>query len=485
MAVSERVAACAADREKLPNGVQGWLGIPYATAERFRAPRVLTPWVEGPAVTYGPSPLQGDVGWTGERTPAAEGRELNLCVYRPARSTDSVLPVVVWIFGGGFENGANSVPEICGADLATSADAVVVAPNHRLGAFGFCSLDGFGGRLADASNLGVQDVIAALQWVRDNISTFGGDPGRVTVVGQSSGAFISTALLAADSARGLFNQLIAISGPASRVSPLDSSRAIGRALVDLLGLSDEPARIAELPAGRVLESQGRVLATDIGIRNARVPQAFAITEDSTAPRGILRGHPASVIEEGGAAGISMMLCATLDEVSEFRAADRSHFDPDSVDSVADELKTWGLSDEESHSIVAHYAANGLTAGDVREHLLTDWIYRLPTARTALSVAEHGGTSYLGIFGRAGGEPAGHSSIVPALLARPEEMTAPDERGERARAFAAAVRAFVHGRDPWSPLDGSMDSARLFGASATPIEQDLTEMLAAWRGVARP
>ena len=152
-----------------------FLGIPFATAKRFEKPVPVPPWTSPLRATlFGPSCPQG---------PTPNGSEdcLNLNVWLPANNGTRVA-VMVWIYGGGFNEGSDADRRLAGADLARAGGVVVVSANYRLGPFGWLAGLGFGG------NYGVFDQVRALEWVQQNIAAFGGDPGRVTIFGQSAGA---------------------------------------------------------------------------------------------------------------------------------------------------------------------------------------------------------------------------------------------------------------------------------------------------------
>jgi para-nitrobenzyl esterase len=169
--------------------VRSWLGIPYATAGRFRSPTVVRFDPDLPYDQKGPAPLQaGDTSWLEADNGFSEDC-LNLNVWAPTDSGDHPLPVIVYVFGGGWMLGANTQTTSNASGLAATGRAVGVSINYRLNAFGWLSLSQYGGALAEATNLGLQDIIAALQWVRANIARFGGDPDNVTVTGHSAGAY--------------------------------------------------------------------------------------------------------------------------------------------------------------------------------------------------------------------------------------------------------------------------------------------------------
>src|SRR6185436_7279581 len=141
---------------------------------------------------------------------------LNLNVFTPALTGSR--PVMVWLHGGGFAGGSGNWLLYDGTNLARKEDVVVVAVTHRLNLFGFLFLSDLGGgeKWAHSSNVGMQDIVTALGWIKDNIAAFGGNPGNVTIFGQSGGGGKVTTLMAMPSAKGLFHRAIAQSGSALR-----------------------------------------------------------------------------------------------------------------------------------------------------------------------------------------------------------------------------------------------------------------------------
>ena len=184
---------------------------------------------------------------------------LRLNVWTPAPDAGR-RPVIVYIHGGAYATGSGSSPLTNGARLAAKGDLVVVTVNHRLGPLGYASLARLAPGFEDSGNLGQLDLVLALEWVRDNIAAFGGDPGCVTVVGQSGGGAKIATLMAMPAAAGLFHRAVTMSGQQVTASgPLNATR---RAEVWLEALGLTPDRIEEvrtLPVERLIEAAG---ATD-------------------------------------------------------------------------------------------------------------------------------------------------------------------------------------------------------------------------------
>ncbi len=235
-----------------------FLGIPFAQPpvgeNRWMPPRPVTAWKEHRDGTRFPNRC-----YQPPYPPVLAGREipgdfsedcLYLNIYTPS-TEGSNRPVMFWIHGGAYIQG--SANEYDGTALAVENDVVVVFINYRLGAFGFMDMSSFGAEYAGSASLGFQDQIAALGWVRDNIADYGGDPGNVTIFGESAGGGSVLALLAAPSASGLFHKAIAHSPGEPSGAPQDNTAN----LASSLGASgSELLSVAKaLPADRILALQ--------------------------------------------------------------------------------------------------------------------------------------------------------------------------------------------------------------------------------------
>jgi len=258
----------------LDNGVQAFLGVRYGAPPigplRFMAPQApARSSTEMDAVALGAASMQFASGGSAAAYPPAIGAALaqvfSSADDRTRQSEDCLFlnvwtpglrgarPVMVWFHGGGFNYGSGSWPAYNGANLARHRDVVVVTVNHRLNAFGYLHLGDIGGeRYAQSGNAGQLDCVAVLEWVRDNIAAFGGDPSNVTIFGQSGGGAKVSALMAMPSAHGLFHKAIVQSGPGLRGQTRESATQTARAI--LAELQIDPANIAaihEAPADRV------------------------------------------------------------------------------------------------------------------------------------------------------------------------------------------------------------------------------------------
>ncbi|HEY3410127.1 MAG TPA: carboxylesterase family protein [Propionicimonas sp.] len=258
-----------------------FLGIPFAEAPvgelRFAAPVPARPWTDTlDASAPGPTP---------QRRPFAEvttipepsfpgDATLNLNVFTPAPGGRDGLPVMVWIHGGGFFAGSPSSPWYDGA--AYNHDGVVtVSLSYRLG------FDGFGWIDDAPTNRGLRDLISGLEWVRDNIGAFGGDPSRVTIAGQSAGGSAVMALLVSPLAHGLFSQVIAHSAAALSLS-ITRARVIGHAFAEKAGVEPTRAGWSGLDEASVLDAQARLMAPPGG----PAPTAVGFVKGALAVGGV-------------------------------------------------------------------------------------------------------------------------------------------------------------------------------------------------------
>ena len=228
-------------------GVFIFKGLPYAKAERFMPAVDPDPWTEVRHTrAYGPTcPQDKRAGWWSDDQAFAMHWDdgfpdedcLRLNIWTAGINDSGKRPVMVWMHGGGFRAGSGQeLISYDGTNLARNHGVVVVTLNHRLNVLGFLDLSAYGAKYAQSCNVGMTDIVKALEWVRDNIAQFGGDPSNVTIFGQSGGGGKVSTLMAMPSAQGLFGKAIVESGSITRLMEPKYSRRVGAYTVDALGL---------------------------------------------------------------------------------------------------------------------------------------------------------------------------------------------------------------------------------------------------------
>ena len=311
-------------RGAIARGVIAFKGIPFAAppvgTRRWAPPQPVTPW-KGvrPALHFGPDcaqlPTPGDDAPL--RTVAHEDC-LYLNVWRPRARPSRRLPVMVWIYGGGFVDGGTSPAIYDGTEFARDG-VVLISCNYRLGNFGFFAFPALDGRAARRlrADYTLMDQIAALQWVRRNAASFGGDPHNVTIFGESAGGMSVNALLIAPLARGLFDKAIIESGAGrNNAYPMrllsgspDSAEAIGVKLARHLGVDGEGAdamtALRALPAAKLVDG----LNLD-SMHDDRTYVGGPILDSSLYP-----GAPVRIYAAGGGARVPVLIGANTDEIS--------------------------------------------------------------------------------------------------------------------------------------------------------------------------
>lgn len=301
--------------------VQSWKAVRYAAAPvgelRWRAPEAPEPWTEPlDAARVGPVCPQPTDPKIPLELGAPQGEDfLTLNVWGPSGTEPGDgKPVMVWVHGGAYVLGSASQPLYHGRALATGGDVVVVTVNYRLGALGFLELSTLGddsGRFA--TNTGLRDVLAALRWVRENIAAFGGDPGRVTLFGESAGGGIVTSLLGSPAAAGLFSAAIAQSSPATSTYDLGRAGRVAQRFLDVLGLGrDELGSLTEAPIATLVEAS-RTVFNEVPVRSPGT-LAFAPTVDGD----LLPDYPVNLARNGRTHPVPLVIGTNKNEAALFR-----------------------------------------------------------------------------------------------------------------------------------------------------------------------
>ncbi len=234
----------------IDNGVKVFKGIPYGedtSKTRFQPPVKPQPW-QGvrDTIAFGPQapqPIHARGGRSAfspldEENPVNSEDCLHLNVWTPALRDGRKRPVLVYIHGGAYSSSSSNGPVYDGVNLVRRGDVVVVTLNHRLNLFGYLYLATLGGRdFADSGNVGQLDLVLALQWVRDNIAEFGGDPSRVLIFGQSGGGAKCATLMSMPAAHGLFHRVVTMSGQQLTATTPEHATATAQAVLAALGLT--------------------------------------------------------------------------------------------------------------------------------------------------------------------------------------------------------------------------------------------------------
>lgn len=416
--------------------VQAFRGIPFAASPigelRLVPPQPHTGWSQirdaarpGPAAPQGPSRLENVMG---SRPPDwSEDGCLNLNVWTPNTSSAQSKPVLLWFHGGGWTSGSGGWDWYDGARLAALGDIVVITANYRLGPLGWMYLPEVG-----SANLGVQDQAAALRWVYDNIAAFGGDPDRITVGGQSAGAYAALSLATDPETAPLVRRVVAQSGPFG-VPPLVPEKASA--------VTSEFLRVMDLPAPGSPDLAGRLRATPVanfieGYR--RLAQHMAQPGKIAPPMGPVLGAPGcprpplDAARAGALDARPILLGLTSEETTAFgvRGVDRSTADAALVGDAATD-------------IARICATRGSEA----------YLYRF-TRRPAPDPQRLGATHCAELpflFGTFDAYPDAH--MLGTVTTADHAL---------ARSFATAIATFVTGKAPWPAYSGDIPQAETFG-----------------------
>ncbi|WP_026909420.1 carboxylesterase/lipase family protein [Patulibacter minatonensis] len=471
------------------DGIASFKGVPYAAPPvgplRFAAPAPVEPW-DGvrDATAYGPNPakpLYAPPFDTMLSDPVIPGDDvLNLNVWTPAARVTgddgAPLPVLVWIHGGAFRGGTGAVGTYDGSAFARDG-VVCVTINYRLG------MDGFGALPDAPHNRGLLDQLAALRWVRDEIAAFGGDPGRVTIAGESAGAMSVVTLLAADEARGLFHRAIAQSGAGHHVQSIESATRVAEELGRRLDVAPTAAGFAGVPVDAFIAAQLQ-LGTEVS------------TTDRLAWGDVgLDGMPYEPVVDG-----DLIPRRPVDALGG-DAADDAPAVPLLIGTNAEEYRFWlvplGILEHvtaetlpfagDAYRLPAESAAvyaDGPSAGDGLESLMTDWMFRIPAIRAAES--RWGGPAPTWLYEFRWRSPSldgqlGAAHAVEIAFAFDTThvesgwgMIGPDAPQDLADEMHAAWVAFVVGGDPeWPAYEPDRRAVRVFGgaAGAGAVEDD--------------
>lgn len=443
------------------DGVTVFKGIPYAGSpagkNRFKAPPKLEPW-EGvrDARGYGAQAIQPpDPMWPKEWRPAASSEEcLFLNVWTPGVGDGRKRPVMYYSHGGGFATGnggaevwPQNLPHDGGA-LAKAYDVVVVTHNHRLGLLGYLYLgDLLGEEYAASGAAGMLDIAAGLEWVRDNIEAFGGDPGRVMIWGESGGGAKTATLTALPRAQGLYHRASVESGPTLRLTPRDAATETTRQVLAKLELSEAQAReIVNLPAERLRDVQ-QELAGHNAMRLGPVVDGHFIPH-----------HPYDPVAPAMSANIPMIIGTNKDESIFFNLGNPEVF---SLDEAGLRARLQPILHDNADRVLEVYKRNRPQASptDLFIAITTaQWMGRNAIVMAERKVALQAAPVYMYVFAYQSEaqirpnihypQKAAHASEIPFKFDHPEAMMSKrPERFQAARNMSKAWATFARTGNP--------------------------------------
>ena len=374
----------------MQEGSMAYLGIPYAKVERCMPPLPVEKW-EGVRACdhWGPQAMQQT--W-GRQLSEDEMSEKNCCVLNvwttsltshssPLTSHSSPLtsklrPVMLWLHGGGFDSGTSAWnPGMCLAQK----DVVVVSVNHRLNILGFLDLSAVSPKYKESGNVGMLDVVQALEWVRDNISLFGGDPSNVTIFGESGGGGKVGTLMCMPKARGLFHKAIIMSGTILNVNTREMTQTLGKAVLKELGISEKQVdKIKDIPYQQLYDAGQRAMAASIGTRKPGTPMmwGFGPTPDGET----LLQQPFQPTFPEFSANIPVMIGTTFNELQRLQY-DKPMTQAEAVEQLQ---KTFG---DETDAYVKAFA-KAYPDYTPQDLVSIDWLFRPKTLITSDAWSSH-------------------------------------------------------------------------------------------------
>jgi len=403
-------------------GVSVFRGIPFAMPPvgplRFSPPARAEGWSGvRDATHFGPGSYQASrplAAILGIIVPDQSEDCLTLNVWTPAAGDDGRRPVMVWIHGGAWVIGSGSEKTYDGSHLVRRGDIVIVTINYRLGPFGFLRGKELGGGLDTTGNEAMLDLLAALEWVRDEIAAFGGDPRNVTVFGESAGSVNIACLLGMSRARGLFHKAILQSGSLNLTRSPESALESARQILKELDIApDRARRLRDVPAEDLVRAQNAVAGRSV------VPPFGPVADGDVVPK-----RPFAAIAAGSARGVPLIIGTNLEEMKLYRFLDPS-LDTLDAQGVADRCRALfpgvGPDGRSNGERVAHVyreerRARGDDASPVETWLAfsTDHIFRAAALKLAEFHAAHTREVFVYQFAWKGTTPGKPQGAVHAL-----------------------------------------------------------------------
>jgi para-nitrobenzyl esterase len=491
-------------------GVFAFKAIPYAAPPvgslRFRPPRRAEPWREvRDATQYGAVPFQhpmpGAFGALATPIQPQAHDSLLLNVWTPDFRT-SGLPVLVWIHGGAYFAGSGSDAIYNGAAFARDG-VVCVTINYRLGVEGFLYLgDRFDGFENSGCN-GTADQVAALEWVRDNIAAFGGDPGNVTIAGESAGAFSVSTLMAVPAATGLFRRAISQSGGAHNVLTTAQASRIASVFLDRAGIADgDLAALQALPGDRTVGLQEMMANELMGVPDPAVWGEMGTTTMAFQPTvgaPFLPTRPLEAIAAGSAAGVDLMVGWNAEEALIFVKDLSDIFSEPLVRASLD--AAMAPSGRSGEALFELYRRNrpGAAPYVIASAAETDRMFRIPSTRLAEAQLGHRPNVYMYRFdwrSKAfdGDMGAFHLLEVPFVFDNLEADQSRGFTGPAPQALATAMHgawaAFARSGDPgggavppWPRYTVGRRPTMIFDTECKVVDDPVADERTAWEGVA--
>lgn len=482
-------------RGRTRDGVSAFLGIPYAAppfgSRRFAAPEPPERW-DGVRETTGygatvPKPPYAPPYDVLLLEPQIPGEDcLNLNVWTPDPG-GAGLPVYVWIHGGAFVNGSGAVPTYDGSAFARDG-VVCVTINYRLGVDGFLQFADDG-----PANRGLLDQVAALRWVQENIAAFGGDPGRVTIGGESAGGMSVGCQLALPSAEGLFRQAILQSGAGHHALTSPTATRVGGYLAERLNVAHTREALAQVPLDQLIAAQ-QALAVEAQLMPdpARWGEVAAnlMAFEPVIDGEVLPDLPIRRIAAGSARNVRVLAGANREEQRLFMVPNGL------IDMVNDELLQmavagYGLPVDKTLELYRG-TRPGASPGELLADISTDWFFRLPAIRVAEAQAGAAG-SWMYEFSWPSPQYQGRLGACHALeLAFTFDTLATEGHGalqgpEAPQGLAdqmhhAWVRFITDGDPGWDPYDPQRRAVQDFGPEVRVVEDPRGEQRQLWEGM---
>lgn len=465
------------------SNVEEWLGIPYAKAERFQLPIKCPFDSDRDYDKSGPAAMQTiDISWLTSDRGISEDC-LNLSIWAP-HDRKELLPVVVYIHGGGWIYGSNTQETSDLSGLVSSGKVIGVSINYRLGALGWMSLAQYGGALKDATNLGMQDIVTALEWIQENIIQFGGDPKQVTLTGHSAGAYSSLALLAVPRTRGLFNRIAAFSGFTSRYVPRWQAEELAHKTLKALEI-DNPEDLLTIDAELLLKTVASLLPTDSirlhGIDNNNI----GMVDDHHLSNGVFAANPQEVISSGERKDVDILISSTTAEVDWYVLNSPDRFDLGSIEAMVDEMvENSHVPRLQAERIFDFHNKENMKTVELRGAVYTSFNFTLPATRGILAHAKAGGRAYQLHIGPAEGAPAVHGTEMYGIVGK-IKPDASQEQIERDRFVSQTLLNFVtgHFENLWQPVTDELFIQDIGNSPYKSVEY-AKEILALFDGVLR-